>query len=48
MKYLEMLATEIERQKKIDALMNIKRVKTQEIKEIDKALRSLILKTRKK
>lgn len=48
MKYLEMLATEIERQKKIDALMTMKRAKSEEIKEIDRALRTLILKNKKR
>lgn len=48
MKYLEMLAMEIERQKKIDALMAKKREKVEELKEIDLALRSLILKVRKR
>lgn len=48
MKYLEMLAVEIEKQKKIDALMAKKREKLDELKEIDVALRSLILKTRRR
>lgn len=48
MKYLEMLAMEIERQKKIDALMAKKRERLDELREIDLALRTLILKTKKR
>lgn len=46
MKYLEMLAVEIEKQKKIDALMAKKKEKQAEIKEIDQHLRKLVLRTR--
>lgn len=44
MKVLEALAAEISRQKKIDALMKLKQVKEQELKEIRKALRLVIQK----
>jgi len=44
MKVLEALAAEISRQKKIDALMKLKQVKEQELKEIRKALRIVIQK----
>jgi hypothetical protein len=42
MRVLEALANEISRQKKIDALMNMKRQKEAELKEIRKALRQII------
>jgi hypothetical protein len=42
MKVLEALANEISRQKKIDALMNMKRQKEAELKEIRTALRQII------
>ena len=42
MRILEALANEISRQKKIDALMNMKRQKEAELKEIRKALRQII------
>jgi hypothetical protein len=44
MRVLEALANEISRQKKIDALMNMKRQKEYELKEIRKALRLVIQK----
>jgi hypothetical protein len=44
MKVLEALANEISRQKKIDALMNMKRQKEAELKEIRNALRLVIQK----
>jgi len=44
MRVLEALADEISRQKKIDALMKLKQVKEQELKEIRKALRIVIQK----
>jgi TusA-related sulfurtransferase len=44
MRVLEALADEISRQKKIDALMKLKQVKEQELKEIRKALRLVIQK----
>jgi hypothetical protein len=44
MRVLEALAAEISRQKKIDALMKLKQVKEQELKEIRKALRLVIQK----
>lgn len=44
MKVLESLADEISRQKKIDALMNLKKIKESELKEIRKALRIVIQK----
>jgi len=42
MKVLEALANEISRQKKIDALMKLKRQKEAELKEIRTALRQII------
>lgn len=48
MKYLEMLAEEIKKQKKIDRLMEVKREKLAELKDIDHALRKLVLRTRSK
>jgi len=42
MRILEALANEISRQKKIDALMNMKRQKEAELKEIRTALRQII------
>jgi hypothetical protein len=42
MKVLEALADEISRQKKIDALMNMKKQKEAELKEIRTALRQII------
>ena len=42
MKVLEALANEISRQKKIDALMNLKQEKEAELKLIRKALRQII------
>jgi hypothetical protein len=42
MKVLEALAEEISRQKKIDALMNMKKQKEAELKEIRTALRQII------
>jgi hypothetical protein len=42
MKILEALADEISRQKKIDALMNMKKQKEAELKEIRTALRQII------
>lgn len=42
MKVLEAFAEEISRQKKIDALMNMKQVKERELKEIRTALRQII------
>lgn len=44
MKYLEMLEGEIKKQKKVDTLMAMKKEKLSELKEIDRALRSLIYK----
>ena len=44
MRVLEALANEISRQKKIDALMNMKRQKEYELKEIRKDLRLVIQK----
>jgi hypothetical protein len=44
MRILEALANEISRQKKIDALMNMKRQKEAELKEIRTALRLVIQK----
>jgi hypothetical protein len=46
MKVLEAFAEEISRQKKIDALMNMKRVKEKELKEIRTALRQIIQRKR--
>jgi hypothetical protein len=46
MKVLEALAQEISRQKQIDALMNMKRVKERELKEIRTALRQIIQRKR--
>jgi hypothetical protein len=46
MRVLEALAEEISRQKQIDALMNMKRVKERELKEIRTALRQIIQKKR--
>lgn len=43
MKNLEALADEIVKQRKIDALMKLKKQKLHEIKEIDLSLRKLIL-----
>jgi hypothetical protein len=42
MKVLEALAEEISRQKKIDALMNMKKEKEAELKQIRTALRQII------
>ena len=42
MKVLEAFAEEISRQKKIDALMNMKKQKEAELKEIRTALRQII------
>jgi hypothetical protein len=42
MKVLEALAEEISRQKKIDALMGMKKQKEAELKEIRTALRQII------
>jgi hypothetical protein len=44
MRVLEALANEISRQKKIDALMSMKRQKEAELKEIRNALRLVIQK----
>jgi hypothetical protein len=46
MKVLEALADEISRQKKIDALMNMKKEKEAELKQIRTALRQIIHKKR--
>lgn len=46
MKVLEALAEEISRQKKIDALMNMKKEKEAELKQIRTALRQIIHKKR--
>lgn len=42
MKFLEMLEGEINRRKKVDMLMSMKKQKLAELKEIDTALRQLI------
>ena len=42
MKFLEMLEGEINRRKKVDMLMSMKKRKLAELKEIDTALRQLI------
>lgn len=47
MKYLEMLAEQIKQQKVIDALMKLKKEKTQELKEIDAQLRKIIYKNKR-
>ena len=44
MRIFQALANEISRQKQIDALMNLKKVKEKELKEIRKALRLVIQK----
>lgn len=44
MKHLEALVDEIVKQRKIDALMQMKKQKLSEIKDIDVSLRKLILK----
>lgn len=46
MKVLEAFAEEISRQKKIDALMNMKKEKEAELKQIRTALRQIIHKKR--
>jgi hypothetical protein len=46
MRVLEAFAEEISRQKKIDALMNMKKVKERELKEIRTALRQIIQRKR--
>lgn len=46
MKFLEMLEGEINRRKKVDMLMSMKKQKLAELKEIDEALRKLIYKKR--
>lgn len=44
MKNLEALAEEIVKQRKIDALMKLKKQKLSEVRDIDLSLRKLILK----
>lgn len=44
MKFLEMLEGEIKKQKKLDYLMQMKKEKLAELKEIDRTLRYLIYK----
>ena len=46
MRVLEALAEEISRQKQIDALMNMKKQKEAELKEIRTALRQIIQRKR--
>lgn len=47
MKYLEMLAEQIKEQKTIEMLMQLKKEKTRELKDIDTQLRKMIYKKRK-
>lgn len=47
MKFYEMLVDQIKEQKQIEALMKLKAIKVQELKEIDATLRKIIYKKKR-